>query len=128
MTVILIILSVTLFLLGMLIWVLSSPSANSNQTVSGTSHREPPPLPGRSAHPVQAGPSGRTSRTGAIRPTLPPPLPAHRTQNQNTQLRRIYDYPKCPRDRKQNIIGQPQQIFWLPKENCYCCTKGHRFK
>ncbi len=36
-------------------------------------------------------------------------------------------FPCCPIDKQRNEPGCNQKIFWIPKENCYCCSNGHKF-
>ena len=37
-------------------------------------------------------------------------------------------FPCCPYDKQRNVPGQKQLIFWDDEENCYHCSRGHRFK
>lgn len=101
----------------------------------------PPPLPPR----VAAGiPAPRVSQTQApgTRPAplraLPPrrsSAPANagaarRTAGAGYGPRGVTPahFPCCPFDKQRNIPGQRQVIFWDSGENCYRCSRGHRFK
>lgn len=37
-------------------------------------------------------------------------------------------FPCCPFDKQRNVPGERQVIFWDSGENCYRCSRGHRFK
>ena len=37
-------------------------------------------------------------------------------------------FPCCPYDKQRNVPGGEQVIFWDNELNCYCCSRGHRFK
>lgn len=37
-------------------------------------------------------------------------------------------FPCCPIDKLRNVPGEGQVIFWDSGENCYRCSRGHRFK
>lgn len=37
-------------------------------------------------------------------------------------------FPCCPFDKQRNLPGERQVIFWDSAENCYRCSRGHRFK
>lgn len=37
-------------------------------------------------------------------------------------------FPCCPFDKQRNVPGEHQVIFWNSGENCYRCSRGHRFK
>ncbi len=101
----------------------------------------PPPLPPRAAAGI---PAPRVSQTQApgTRPAplraLPPrrsSVPANagaarRTAGAGYGPRGVTPahFPCCPFDKQRNIPGQRQVIFWDSGENCYRCSRGHRFK
>lgn len=101
----------------------------------------PPPLPPRAAAGI---PAPRVSQTQApgTRPAplraLPPrrsSAPANagaarRTAGAGYGPRGVTPahFPCCPFDKQRNIPGQRQVIFWDSGENCYRCSRGHRFK
>ena len=37
-------------------------------------------------------------------------------------------FPCCPFDKQRNVPGERQVIFWDSGDNCYRCSRGHRFK
>lgn len=101
----------------------------------------PPPLPPRAAAGI---PASRVSQMQApgTRPApmraLPPrrsSVPANagaarRTAGAGYGPRGVTPahFPCCPFDKQRNIPGQRQVIFWDSGENCYRCSRGHRFK
>ena len=101
----------------------------------------PPPLPprvnvGLSSPTVSRTPT-RTNSTSTAR-ALPPRRSSasatvgaiRRTTESNTGPRGIThtQFPCCPYDKQRNVPGEPQRIFWNSAENCYRCSRGHRFK
>lgn len=92
---------------------ISAPRVSQTQA-PGTRTR-PAPLralpPRRSSAPANAGAARRTAGAGYGPRGV---TPAH--------------FPCCPFDKQRNIPGQRQVIFWDSGENCYRCSRGHRFK
>lgn len=101
----------------------------------------PPPLPPRAAASISAPRVSQTQAPGT-RPAplraLPPrrsSVPANagaarRTAGAGYGPRGVTPahFPCCPFDKQRNIPGQRQVIFWDSGENCYRCSRGHRFK
>lgn len=101
----------------------------------------PPPLPPRAAASISAPRVSQTQAPGT-RPAplraLPPrrsSVPANagaarRTAGAGYGPRGVtpVHFPCCPFDKQRNIPGQRQVIFWDSGENCYRCSRGHRFK
>lgn len=139
MTAFLVLLSLALIAFAVAIWLCTTPPESStppgspSQQPALAQRREPPPLPARTPRqqaPAQAPASSRQAAPRGARRSgtaSPPPLPQRPAVSPGARMRQIYDYPKCPIDRKRNLPGEPQQIFWLAGERCYCCTNGHRF-
>ena len=102
----------------------------------------PPPLPNRrtieafvpSSIPPQAMVRSTARRTSSQLPARTRvPIPATTTSRQSTTNvgpRGVLpaQFPCCPYDRQRNIPGSLQKIFWNSDTNCYCCSRGHRFK
>ena len=88
-----------------------SPTVSHAQTrtSSASATRERPPR--RSSASAIANATRRTSETGngprGIKPA---------------------QFPCCPFDKQRNVPGERQVIFWDSGENCYRCSRGHRFK
>ena len=105
----------------------------------GKAANEPPPLPPRvnvgTPSPTVSQPQTRTSTSSATRALPPRHSSASATANAN---RRTADdgprgikpaqFPCCPFDKQRNVLGERQVIFWDSGENCYLCSRGHRFK
>ena len=99
-------------------------------------------------------PARNTSRTPVLSATRPQPrthtsrhssttdLPPRRNARSNTGVasrssiiaccgpRGVMpaQFPCCPFDKQRNIPGERQLIFWDNSENCYYCSRGHKFK
>ena len=99
---------------------------------------EPPPLPPR----ISVGSSStvshvQTERSSRITRPLPPRRSAsHVADTAGTAAAngngprgvRPAQFPCCPYDKERNVPGERQLIFWSSGENCYRCSRGHRFK
>ena len=101
----------------------------------------PPPLPPR----VNVGipsPTVSQTQTRANSTSITRALPPRRSfasaiANANRRSAEINNgprgikptkFPCCPFDKQRNVPGEPQAIFWDSGENCYRCSRGHRFK
>ena len=86
-----------------------SSTVSHAQTSSSSATRALPPR--RSSASAIANATRRTSETGngprGIKPA---------------------QFPCCPFDKQRNVPGERQVIFWDSGENCYRCSRGHRFK
>ena len=91
-----------------------------------------PPLPPRR-------PAGLAASSGGT--AVPPSLPPRRSspaagvlrqgrvgENRGPRGIRPAQFPCCPLDKQRNVPGGRQVIFWDSGANCYCCSRGHRFK
>lgn len=101
----------------------------------------PPPLPPRVnvgiPSPTVSHAQTRTSCSSVIR-ALPPRCSSasatanatRRTAESSNGPRGIKpnQFPCCPFDKQRNAPGGRQVIFWDSGENCYRCSRGHRFK
>lgn len=101
----------------------------------------PPPLPPRVnvgiPSPTVSHARTRTSKSSVAR-ALPPRRSsasaianaARRTAGAGYGPRGVTPghFPCCPFDKLRNIPGERQVIFWDSGENCYRCSRGHRFK
>ena len=101
----------------------------------------PPPLPPRVnvgiPSPTVSHAQTRTRSSSAAR-ALPPRRSsasaianaARRTAGAGYGPRGIKptQFPCCPIDKQRNVPGERQVIFWDSGENCYRCSRGHRFK
>ena len=81
-------------------------------------------------------------RTSTSRPSSTTALPPRRNARSNTVVasrssitsccgpRGVMpaQFPCCPFDKQRNIPGERQLIFWDNSENCYYCSRGHKFK
>ena len=98
-------------------------------TTTTTIHRRTrnnyhPPLPPRASSPVRAKRTvakGLPRRPVDISPSL---ISANAGPNGVTPM----DFPCCPYDRQRNKPGMTQLIRWDRKNECYVCSKGHKFK
>ena len=101
----------------------------------------PPPLPPRVNAgiplPIVTQTQTRTSSSISIKALPPRHSAALATANAtrriigtNTGPRGIKptQFPCCPFDKQRNVPGDRQVIFWDSGENCYRCSRGHRFK
>lgn len=98
----------------------------------------PPPLPPRVnvgiPSPTVSHAQTRPSSSSATR-ALPPRRSsasaianaARRTAGAGNGLKPA-QFPCCPFDKQRNVPGERQVIFWDSGENCYRCSRGHRFK
>lgn len=107
----------------------------------GKAGNAPPPLPPRVnvgiPSPTVSQPQTRTSSSSAAR-ALPPRRSSasatanatRRTEEPSNGPRGIKpaQFPCCPFDKQRNVPGERQVIFWDSGENCYLCSRGHRFK
>lgn len=83
-----------------------------------------PPLPPRASSPVRAKRTvakGLPRRPVDISPSL---ISANAGPNGVTPM----DFPCCPYDRQRNKPGMSQLIRWDRNNQCYVCSKGHKFK
>ncbi len=83
-----------------------------------------PPLPPRASSPVRAKRTvakGLPRRPVDISPSL---ISANAGPNGVTPI----DFPCCPYDRQRNKPGMSQLIKWDRNNQCYVCSKGHKFK
>jgi hypothetical protein len=134
---------IILFLaLSVLFIVTESKNKDSNQnqnnhavtprrttTTTTTFHRRTrnnyhPPLPPRASSPVRAKRTvakGLPRRPVDISPSL---ISANAGPNGVTPI----DFPCCPYDRQRNKPGMSQLIKWDRNNQCYVCSKGHKFK
>lgn len=102
----------------------------------------PPPLPPRVnvgiPSPTVSHAQTRTSSSSATR-ALPPRRSSasaianatRRTSETSNGPRGIIkpsQFPCCPFCKQRNVPGERQVIFWDSGENCYRCSRGHRFK
>lgn len=101
----------------------------------------PPPLPPRVnmgiTSPIVSQAQTRTSSSSHTR-ALPPRRSSsgatanvtRRTLEASNGPRGIKptQFPCCPFDKQRNVPGERQVIFWDSGENCYYCSRGHRFK
>lgn len=98
-------------------------------TTTTTFHRRTrnnyhPPLPPRASSPVRAKRTvakGLPRRPVDISPSL---ISANAGPNGVTPM----DFPCCPYDRQRNKPGMSQLIRWDRNNQCYVCSKGHKFK
>lgn len=98
-------------------------------TTTTTIHRRTrnnyhPPLPPRASSPVRATRTvakGLPRRPVDISPSL---ISANAGPNGVTPM----DFPCCPYDRQRNKPGMSQLIRWDRNNQCYVCSKGHKFK
>lgn len=83
-----------------------------------------PPLPPRRT------PSSRTRRSAATElPRRPINIaPPTITANAGPHGVRPTEFPCCPIDRQRNNPGMAQLIRWDRENECYVCSRGHRFK
>ena len=101
----------------------------------------PPPLPLRvnvgSPSPTVSQPQTRANSTSTTRALPPRRSSASAIVNANRRSAEINNgprgikptqFPCCPFDKQRNVPGEPQAIFWDSGENCYRCSRGHRFK
>lgn len=97
----------------------------------------PPPLPPRVnvgiPSPTVSHARTRTRSSSAAARTLPPrrsSASAIATDGAGNGPRGIKpaQFPCCPFDKQRNVPGERQVIFWDRGENCYRCSRGHRFK
>lgn len=88
-----------------------SPTVSHAQTRTNSSSATRALPPRRSSASAIANATRRTTETGngprGIKPT---------------------QFPCCPFDKQRNVFGERQVIFWDSGENCYYCSRGHRFK
>lgn len=107
----------------------------------GNTVNAPPPLPARvnvgMPSPTVSQPQTRTSNSSATRVLPPRRSSASATANANRRAAETSDgprgikpaqFPCCPFDKQRNVPGERQVIFWDSGENCYRCSRGHRFK
>ena len=101
----------------------------------------PPPLPPRVnvgiPSPTVSHAQTRTSNSSTTR-ALPPRRPSasatanatRRTTESGNGPRGIKStqFPCCPFDKQRNVPGERQVIFWDSGENCYRCSRAHRFR
>lgn len=101
----------------------------------------PPPLPPRDntrrPTPTLSQSQPRTSRAATTRalPSRRSSTPATANTTRNTSETgngprgiKPAQFPCCPFDKQRNVPGAQQLIFWNSRENCYRCSRGHRFK
>ena len=78
----------------------------------------------RPSRPLPKGREDRGYQTRTYRP-LPPRTAPHMYGAPKTNI--LY-YPRCPYDHQRNVRGQKQLIFYDMQEDCYRCSRGHRFQ
>lgn len=101
----------------------------------------PPPLPPRVnvgiPSPTVSQTQTRTSSSSATRALPPRSSSALATANATRRTVETGNgprgikpnqFPCCPFDKQRNVPGERQVIFWDSGENCYHCSRGHRFK
>lgn len=106
-----------------------TPRRTTTTTNTTTFHRRTsnsyhPPLPPRASSPVRAKRTvakGLPRRPVDISPSL---ISANAGPNGVTPM----DFPCCPYDRQRNKPGMSQLIRWDRNNQCYVCSKGHKFK
>lgn len=128
-------LGVGLILLGLIIAFATDTKASTPPAHTA------PRLPPRTnvVPPSRAVTTSRTapSRTPAARPLPPRRSPASATAGATTRTApellgprgiRPHQFPCCPYDKQRNRPGGPLLIRWDSEENCYLCSRHHRFK
>ena len=100
----------------------------------------PPPLPPRvnvgipSSIVNQSRTRTSNSSTRILPPRRSPVSAAAKTNRRTTETGngprgiKPTQFPCCPFDKQRNVFGERQVIFWDSGENCYYCSRGHRFK
>lgn len=102
----------------------------------------PPPLPPRVnvgiPSPIVSHAQTRTSTSSTTRALPPRRSSASATANATRRtpeagngprgIIKPTQFPCCPFDKQRNVPGERQVIFWDSGENCYRCSRGHRFK
>lgn len=107
----------------------------------GKNVNAPPPLPPRVnvgiPTPTVSHAQARTSSFSTVRALPPRRSSASATANATTRTSETGNgprgikpvkFPCCPFDKQRNVYGEQQVIFWDSEENCYRCSRGHRFK
>lgn len=103
-------------------------------------NRPPPPLPPRVnvgiSSPAVSWPQDGINSFSAAR--VPPSRQSHVSTGSNAARGALNNrgprgikpdqFPCCPYDKLRNVPGETQVIFWDSEENCYRCSRGHRFK
>ena len=101
----------------------------------------PPPLPPRVnvgiPSPIVSQAQTRTSSSSPTRALPPRRFSSGATANVTRRTLegsngprgiKPIQFPCCPFDKQRNVPGERQVIFWDSGENCYHCSRGHRFK
>lgn len=97
---------------------------SNRQTQNRVSVNTAPPLPPRK--PV----SNRTRSSGTIELPRRPinHTPFVNSANAGPHGVRPTEFPCCPIDRQRNNPGMAQLIKWDRENECYVCSRGHKFK
>lgn len=96
--------------------------------------KNPPPLPPRThMNAPSSSVSQISQRTNMSRITVALPPRRIASQGLSESVRgprgiRPDQFPCCPLDKQRNVVGGPQLIFWDSNENCYRCSRGHKFR
>lgn len=129
-------------LIGLGLAVLGGIIAYTTSKKRRRSHSAPPPVPPQTHSNTSSASSGRppaqrnrpSPSVQRSRPSPPPrQLPPRRPASgmrQGSGPRGIkpWQFPCCPYDKQRNLPGARQLIFWDQEENCYHCSRGHKFK
>lgn len=129
-------------LIGLGLAVLGGVIAYTTGKKRRPSRSEPPPMPPRarlnastvspgrtSAQRNRPSPSVQRSRPSPPPRQLPPRRPASgMRQGSGPRGIKPWQFPCCPYDKQRNLPGARQLIFWDQAENCYHCSRGHKFK